>query len=136
MKDNLGRLIREERIKQSMILKELSKQTLIDVCQLSKIEMGRELPSPFELDKINYVLKTKFILKDYKLNIEHKKKIEAIINGTRIALEKIQNKIKETGKRQGFIICPICNKRLFFDKHTNGHIWGKCETINCLSWMQ
>jgi hypothetical protein len=35
------------------------------------------------------------------------------------------------------IKCPKCNGILHFSKSSyNGHIWGKCETEDCLSWMQ
>lgn len=38
---------------------------------------------------------------------------------------------------QGVEECPICKGKLFI-RHAkyNGHTHGKCETENCLSWME
>lgn len=37
--------------------------------------------------------------------------------------------------KQGVITCPMCGKELSWVRHSNGHLWGMCETENCLSWM-
>lgn len=39
---------------------------------------------------------------------------------------------------QGDIKCPCCESgRLRYSvAHTNGHLWGKCSTPECVSWMQ
>ena len=35
------------------------------------------------------------------------------------------------------IECPVCKGRLHLDQSAyNGHVWGKCETEGCLSWME
>jgi len=45
--------------------------------------------------------------------------------------------IGKTGKQNGVIQCPACNGKLGFSVSPgNGHIWAKCETNNCLAWMQ
>lgn len=37
----------------------------------------------------------------------------------------------------GFIKCPKCGSKLNYSiASINGHLWGECETENCLSWMQ
>lgn len=37
---------------------------------------------------------------------------------------------------EGTIICPKCNGTLHYTvSGYNNHIWGKCETEGCLSWM-
>ena len=48
--------------------------------------------------------------------------------------------IKEKHKGEnwsGTVECPVCKGKLHL-KHTgyNSHVWGKCETENCLSWME
>ena len=44
--------------------------------------------------------------------------------------------IKKSGKQRGQIECPKCKGKLGFTvSGYNGHIWGKCEKENCLSWM-
>lgn len=43
------------------------------------------------------------------------------------------------GKRglRGQVECPACKGRLHYSvAATNGHLWGNCETADCLSWMQ
>lgn len=45
--------------------------------------------------------------------------------------------IKNLPGNKGKIICPACNGNLHWTKASiNGHVWGKCETENCLSWAQ
>ena len=37
----------------------------------------------------------------------------------------------------GQIVCPACGGTLKYSRAGyNGHIWGKCETVDCLAWMQ
>ncbi len=44
--------------------------------------------------------------------------------------------IKEVKENQGKIICPECGGDLHFRISLNGHVWGKCKTEGCLSWVQ
>ncbi|MGI9507629.1 MAG: hypothetical protein ACR2RE_31705 [Geminicoccaceae bacterium] len=33
--------------------------------------------------------------------------------------------------------CPVCDGRLHLSHAAvNGHVWGKCETENCVAWME
>ena len=37
----------------------------------------------------------------------------------------------------GTVVCPICEGKLSLTHSAyNGHVWGKCETEGCLSWME
>ena len=39
--------------------------------------------------------------------------------------------------RQEVVECPICKGKLHLSQSAyNGHVWGKCETQDCLSWME
>lgn len=39
--------------------------------------------------------------------------------------------------KQEVIECPECKGRLHLTQAAyNGHVWGKCETENCVSWME
>lgn len=39
--------------------------------------------------------------------------------------------------KQGVIECPKCKGKLHLSQAAyNGHVWGKCETEGCVSWMQ
>lgn len=39
--------------------------------------------------------------------------------------------------KEGVIECPACKGRLHLSQAAyNGHVWGKCETKGCASWME
>ena len=50
------------------------------------------------------------------------------------------HKIKEkTGDVSGRMTCPKCGVKDALGwsiSRTNGHVWGKCKTNNCLQWIQ
>jgi len=51
-------------------------------------------------------------------------------------IEKMKKKHPNNVDVKETIECPICQKQLTMVSNSyNGHIWGKCETKNCLSWM-
>lgn len=38
---------------------------------------------------------------------------------------------------RGIVECPHCKGKLHLEHHLpNGHVWGKCETENCLNWAE
>jgi hypothetical protein len=38
---------------------------------------------------------------------------------------------------RGEINCPTCRGRLHWSRAAeNGHVWGRCETEDCVSWIQ
>lgn len=38
---------------------------------------------------------------------------------------------------QGVEVCPVCSGKLHMSHAAcNGHVWGRCETEGCLSWME
>ncbi len=38
---------------------------------------------------------------------------------------------------KGVKTCPVCGGKLHMSHSVyNGHVWGKCETEGCLSWME
>lgn len=44
--------------------------------------------------------------------------------------------IKMNDENSGKIQCPKCSGDLHYSRSKNGHVWGKCKTEGCLSWMQ
>lgn len=51
-----------------------------------------------------------------------------------IAAMKKQYKGKSV---KGVKTCPVCQGKLHLSHSGyNGHVWGKCETDGCLSWME
>lgn len=52
------------------------------------------------------------------------------------AITMIQKKFKEDKKWGGYIKCPQCGNKLSYSiAKSNKHIWGNCETTDCLKWM-
>lgn len=47
-------------------------------------------------------------------------------------------KKKHKGKSASEVLeCPICKGKLHLSiAAVNGHVWGKCETENCVAWME
>lgn len=49
-------------------------------------------------------------------------------------------KVKQEHQGQnwkGIEACPVCGGKLHMTHAaSNGHVWGKCETDNCLAWME
>lgn len=38
---------------------------------------------------------------------------------------------------KGVEVCPICDGKLHLSHSSlNGHVWGKCETDDCVSWIE
>jgi hypothetical protein len=58
-----------------------------------------------------------------KINAEFNNILEALLS---IAIDS---------RKQGSIPCPKCGKDLHFSIAGNGHVWGKCETKDCLNWV-
>lgn len=39
--------------------------------------------------------------------------------------------------KQEVVECPACKGRLHLSQAAyNGHVWGKCETADCVEWME
>ena len=50
---------------------------------------------------------------------------------------KAISEISEKEENRGKIPCPKCQGELNYTRASlNGHVWGKCKTEDCLSWMQ
>lgn len=51
-------------------------------------------------------------------------------------IDEIKKKYKGRNVR-GCVDCPVCGGKLNFSHAAiNGHVHGKCETENCISWME
>jgi hypothetical protein len=52
------------------------------------------------------------------------------------AIQAIRADAKEKSRSAGHVECPKCKGKLGYSiARSNGHVWGKCETTGCLSWM-
>lgn len=46
-------------------------------------------------------------------------------------------KPKPATDRRGTVECPVCKGKLHLSQSAdNGHVHGKCETADCVSWME
>ena len=61
---------------------------------------------------------------------------EALPEPRNAVLETLRAIFAEPGD-EGEIPCPECSGRLRWTRDpSNGHVWGQCETDDCLRWMQ
>jgi hypothetical protein len=45
--------------------------------------------------------------------------------------------IAETKQQNGACKCPICGEKLYYNRaQCNGHIHARCETKDCVCWME
>jgi hypothetical protein len=50
---------------------------------------------------------------------------------------KLFQEIKAIGLMLGKVVCPKCSGWVHFKvAQLNGHVWARCETENCLAFMQ
>jgi hypothetical protein len=58
----------------------------------------------------------------------------------KVFLEKMteaRRRIIKTGKKSGSIVCPKCDQNnISFSVASNGHVWARCPTQDCLRWME
>ena len=71
---------------------------------------------------------------------EHRKETDAHMEKTFAALKVVGEwrvNPKPASDRAEVIECPVCKGRLHLSQSAyNGHVWGKCETTDCVSWME
>jgi len=61
---------------------------------------------------------------------------ERVMAGMKVAAEW-RVKPKPDQDRHGVLECPVCKGRLHVSQSAyNGHVHGKCETEDCVSWME
>ncbi len=122
---------------EGMTLRTFSKLTGIDVVRLSKIE--RDCCPDVTVGEAHTISETLNIDASYLLDptyqTEAKKKDDEEQRrfGTMLSARKA---IKNDGRPSGIIECPACHGNLGFQIHSNGHVWAKCETPDCLCWIE
>jgi len=45
-------------------------------------------------------------------------------------------KLKPKPGTNGQIKCPKCGGTIDWVMHQNSHVWAKCQTDNCLGWIE
>lgn len=73
------------------------------------------------------------VAKEYEESRAHLEKVMAGLS----AAAKWRVKPKPKEDRQGVVECPVCKGNLHLSQSSyNGHVWGKCETPQCVTWME
>lgn len=129
--------ITQRRRSKNMSLGELARACDVSIPDMSKVERGKNQPTESMADAISRALDCS------------RDEVMAGLPGPTddldldmfIALAAVQAEAKAKGLGrghggQGFINCPICKGQLGYSvASVNGHIWGKCKTDGCVSWM-
>lgn len=73
--------------------------------------------------------------------MERQRELEAAMDAFIVVLTKVRPEIeaahKATGKWSGSLECPQCSKPLHWSKaQCNGHVHARCETEDCVAWME
>uniref|UniRef100_A0A6M3LAC6 Uncharacterized protein n=1 Tax=viral metagenome TaxID=1070528 RepID=A0A6M3LAC6_9ZZZZ len=129
--------MKKARIDSHLTLRELWQQTGIKPRRLSDIEGMRVVPTDEEKKTLSGVFGVPFLVEiDGEKAKERRDSLELEITSLGSAIKQIKAKHGKTNAN-GFIECPKCEGRLFYTVAAiNGHVWGKCETDDCLSWME
>jgi len=127
------------RRQQGLTLRELSKLTGIKVGILSDLEQKRSVPSSPQYEAIKKILPT-ISMEDFELDYQKAQERHDEVYKRIYAIGKAVTNIKaKHGKTnaKGTMGCPLCGGKLHYTVAAlNGHVWGACETKNCLSWME
>lgn len=70
---------------------------------------------------------------------EHNASWERLKLGIRAASDDAKKQgYKKGSGGNGFIPCPVCKAGVLYYSvaSCNGHMWGKCTTEKCVSWME
>ncbi|KKN46563.1 hypothetical protein LCGC14_0671570 [marine sediment metagenome] len=104
-----------------------SEKVRIDANRLSNIERGLIVPTVEEKNKIIEVL-------EYPISLEVN---EERATARRDISMKAMKTIKDKTNARDSMECPLCKGVLHYTVAAlNGHVHGKCETENCLGWME
>lgn len=61
------------------------------------------------------------------------REVERVVNSR----QAIVDAIEATGQEHGAIDCPSCaGGSLTYRRASNGHIWARCSTEDCVAWME
>lgn len=119
------------RIDKMISLRTLSFQTNINVVSLSDFQRNKKLPNEIELQKLNNVFDNQLSMDDFYIDNEVIKTDNAFSEAYKLIYAQRDK------KRNGFVKCPLCGKKLHYSfSDYNNHCMAKCETENCLCWIQ
>jgi hypothetical protein len=100
--------------------------------QFPKEQRGQQEPTAHS-DCIGYQAPTPEQIAEDELHI---KEVMARMDLIMAAVRPFRDANKGKSAR-GLIECPVCKGKLHLQiAACNGHVWGKCETEGCMSWME
>jgi hypothetical protein len=126
-----------------MALGELARAANLGTVVMSRIERGIECPPDSVLEPIAKLLD--WTLEELKAAIPSKEDAErdyCKMSDGITAMLAAQSDAKIKGLKKGHggqstMACPICKGTLHYSvASVNGHLWGRCATDGCVSWMQ
>ena len=130
--------MKNARLNNGMTYRCLSDLTGISLSRLCDIEHGREVPTEYESGKIKSILGNDISFATETEAASNRKELEDCME----SISKVYAELKSRGFGKGnggsgVMECPKCGDKLHFSVASlNGHVWGKCTTKGCLSWMQ
>lgn len=137
-------LLFEYRRAKDLSLGECARAAGMKAFELSRFERGSKVPSDDELGRIASVLGIS--VEEARIGLPTKEEVEANAGAaidSLVALSAAAEHAKAAGLKKGNggggrLLCPICKRgTLYYSVASlNGHIWGKCSTDGCVSWMQ
>ena len=124
-------------------LGECARNCGLTTVELSRIERGKLKPTPEQVGAISGALG---LLPDQvlegiptaeEMESETGESIDAVVAMISASADAKQKGFKRGNGGRGEMQCPICKGTLCYSVASiNGHIWGKCKTDGCVSWMQ
>ena len=117
----------------TFLVADLEKKTLgtIGKCNLiiGEAAIMLEITGQQPMDDLIYTYEASGKTEDDKDNI--------FIDNTLTAMELCRNDADGRSGVSGTIKCPACGSKLNYSVSSfNGHLWGTCETAECLRWME
>lgn len=85
--------------------------------------------SPFHCEKCDRPTAAEVEREDQEIEL----RITQIVQALKLVREQVGAERGVAGK----VPCPVCAGDLHYTvAKSNGHIWGMCNTVGCLSWVQ
>ena len=51
-------------------------------------------------------------------------------------IDEVRKTIIKTKLAHGTVLCPKCGAQIAFTVAGNGHVHARCETQDCIAWME
>lgn len=131
--------ITERRRSKDMSLGDLARKANLGTVVMSRIERGKEKPPDAVLESIAQALE--WTLEELKASLPQEDQ-GFEVSDCLLAMSKAMEDAKSKGIKKGHggassLQCPICKGVLNYSvASVNGHVWGRCATAGCVSWMQ